>query len=42
MWICKDDPLKGWGIVDYNLHVEEKDSKKKKEPDWFKIYGQQL
>jgi hypothetical protein len=30
MWICKDDPIKGWGVVDYSLKVEEKDSKKKK------------
>jgi hypothetical protein len=39
MWICKDNPNQGWGIVDYDLKVEEKDSKKKKEADWFKIYG---
>jgi len=39
MWICKENPLQGWGAIDYNLRVELKDAKKKKELDWFKIYG---
>ena len=37
MWICKNDPTKGWGIADYELIVEQKDTKL--QPRWFKLYG---
>ena len=37
MWICKNDPTKGWGVVDYELVVQEKDAKV--QPRWFKLYG---
>jgi len=38
IWICKIDSTKGWGTVDYELFVEEKDLKPL--PKSFKLYGE--
>jgi hypothetical protein len=38
MWVCKNNALKNWGVIDYELIVEDKEKKVENKPKCFKMY----